>query len=193
MTAATPAAEPPRLRGDLAIWLVIGAELMTFGLMFLAFAFARSRDPALFEAGQARLDLHGGAINTVLLIGGSWCVAHAVDALRQGRRGVAGRWLAGSLAAAAGFLVLKGHEFAVKSAAGLDLETDTFWMFYWLLTGFHFLHVAAAAVLLGLVAWRMGQGAYGRGDVHAPETAAAFWHMVDLLWIVLFPLVYVMR
>ena len=193
MAAAALNGDAPRLRGDLAIWLVIAAELLTFGLLFVAYAFARSRDPALFDAGQAQLDLQGGAINTVLLIAGSWCVAHAVDALRHARRRAAGRWLAGALAAAAGFLALKASEFVARSAAGLDLETNTFWTFYWLLTGFHFLHVVAAAVLLLLVGWRLHQGAYGPGDVHAPETAAAFWHMVDLLWIVLFPLVYVMR
>lgn len=190
---AAAAAEAPRLRGDLAMWLVIGVEMLTFGLLFVAFAFARSRQPALFETGQAQLDLWAGAVNTVLLIAGSWCAAHAVDALRHDRRRAGGRWLLGGMACAGAFMLLKGQEFAVKHAAGLDLETDTFWTFYWLLTGFHFLHVAAAAVLLALVAWRLRCGAYGRHDVHAPETAAAFWHMVDLLWIVLFPLVYVMR
>jgi nitric oxide reductase NorE protein len=66
-------------------------------------------------------------------------------------------------------------------------------MFYLMLTGFHFLHVIAAMVFLVILLVKTLQGTYGRHDHHALETGAAFWHMVDLLWIVLFPLVYVMR
>ena len=65
----------PRLRGDLGVWLIILAELLTFGIFFVSYAFARSRDVAGFNAAQATLDLHSGAFNTVLLITGSWCVA----------------------------------------------------------------------------------------------------------------------
>lgn len=188
---AGPGRGPLRLRGDLAIWIVILMELATFALLFLSCAFARLREPAVFAQGQQQLDLRHGALNTALLIGGSWCVARAVHALRQGLPGL--RWLLAALACGAGFVGLKSAEFAHHLAAGINLSTDTFWMFYLLLAGFHYLHVVAALVLLALVAVQTARGAYGPHDVHAPETAAAFWHMVDLLWLVLFPLVYVMR
>lgn len=190
----SPAAVPlPRLRGDLALWFVIGAELLTFGLLFVAYAFARSREVALFDAAQATLDVGAGALNTAWLVTGSWCVARALRSLQaaDARRGR--RWLLGALACGGAFLVAKSIELGAKFAAGIDLTTNTFWMFYLMLTVFHYLHVAVAAVFLAVVAWHAGRGAYGPQRLNAPESAAAFWHMVDLLWIVLFPLLYVMH
>lgn len=183
----------PRLRGDLAVWLIILAELLTFGILFLCYAFARSQDVALFNASQLTLNLNSGALNTVLLITGSWCVVHAVEAVQEDKSGRGARWLVAALACGFGFAGLKVIEFSAKLEAGIDLSTNTFYMFYLLLTGFHFLHVIAAMVFLSLLLVKTMQGAYGRHDYHALETGAAFWHMVDLLWIVLFPLVYVMR
>lgn len=184
----------PRLRGDLAVWLVILAELATFGLLFATFAFARSRELALFTESQATLDLRFGAINTLLLVSGSAGVARAVQALREGRAAaVAGRWWLFALACGLGFLGLKGAEYADKFAAGIGLTTNTFYMFYILLTGFHFLHVLAAVVFIAVLGVQTRRGVYGPQRCHVPETGAAFWHMVDLLWIVLFPLVYVMK
>ncbi|MES2878719.1 MAG: cytochrome c oxidase subunit 3 family protein [Pseudomonadota bacterium] len=183
----------PRLAGDLAVWLIILAELMAFGILFLCYAFARSQDVALFNASQLTLDLNSGAINTVLLITGSWCVVHAVKAVQQDKSVRGARWLVAALACGFGFLGLKVVEFSAKMDAGIDLSTNTFYMFYLLLTGFHFLHVIVAMVFLAILLFKTWQGAYGRHEHHALESGAAFWHMVDLLWIVLFPLVYVMR
>lgn len=195
-TAITPnleAAPEPRLAGDLAVWLIIAAELLTFGLLFLSYAFARSLDVALFNESQLNLDLNAGAINTVLLITGSWCVARAVRAVRADQCPAAGRWLLAALLCGSGFVTLKAQEFAGKIDAGIDLSTNTFYMFYILLTAFHFFHVIFAMVFLAILWFKNRQGGYGSHDYHAMETGAAFWHMVDLLWIVLFPLVYVMR
>lgn len=193
MAQAAPA--PARhLIGDLAMWFIVGIEMLTFGLFFVVFAVARAQDPAVFRAGQATLDLDLGAINTVLLLTGSWCAARGVLALRQGGQKAGARWLWGAAGFGLAFLVAKGFEYRQKALAGYDLETDTFWMFYYVLTGFHFLHVAAATLILAAIAWLAPRrGWIGDGGVHAPETAAVFWHMVDLLWVVLFPLVYVLR
>lgn len=187
----TPAT--PVLVGDLAVWLIILAEMLAFCILFLSYAFARAKDAALFNASQSTLDLHSGAINTVLLITGSWCVVHAVHAARRDAPGTTARWLVAALACGAGFVALKWVEFSAKADAGIDLSTNTFYMFYFLLTGFHFLHVIAAMVFLVFLLIQTLQGAYGAHDCHALESGGAFWHMVDLLWIVLFPLVYVMR
>ena len=184
----------PRLRGDLGVWFVILLELLTFAILFVAYAFARNREPALFQAGQATLDLHSGALNTVLLITGSWCVARAVQAVRRDAVQAGARWLVGSLVCGAGFVVVKLAEYAGKAQAWADMgDDDTFYMLYFILTGFHFLHVVVGMLAIAYLWWRTRRGAYGRHDCHALETGAAFWHMVDLLWIVLFPLVYVLR
>ncbi len=182
-----------RLRGDFAVWLLILAELLTFALLFGSFAVARVLEPDVFAQSQATLDLRFGGINTFLLITGSACVALAVQSLREDLQRSALRWWGAAGACGLGFLALKSLEFSAKFAAGVDLTTNTFYMFYILLTGFHFLHVLVGVVFIAILSVRTWQGAYGPHDVHAPETGAAFWHMVDLLWIVLFPLVYVMR
>lgn len=175
------------------MWFVIGIEMLTFGLFFIVFAIARSREPALFHAGQASLNLHAGAMNTALLLTGSWCAARGVQAMRSGVSAASARWTGAAAACGAAFVVSKLVEYQLKLAEGKDLSTDTFFMLYYLLTGFHFLHVAAAVLALAVVAWLTQRRRWGAGDTHAPETVAAFWHMVDLLWVVLFPLVYVLR
>ena len=190
---AVRARAAPRLRGDLGVWLVILMELLTFAILFVSYAFARTRELDLFNASQATLNLHTGAINTVLLISGSACVASAVQAMGRDARGACARWLLGALACGSGFVGIKLWEYAGKMAEGVDLSTNTFYMFYLMLTGFHFLHVLVGLLALAWLWWRVQRGAYDSGDLHALETGAAFWHMVDLLWIVLFPLVYVMR
>ena len=182
-----------RLAGDLAVWLIILAELLAFGILFLSYAFARTVDVTLFNASQRTLDLESGAINTTLLITGSWCVVRAVQAVKRDASVIGVSWLGGALICGIGFSIIKLMEFSAKANAGIDLSTNTFFMFYILLTAFHFFHVLAAMVILTILLFKTHAGCYGSHDVHALETGAAFWHMVDLLWIVLFPLIYVMR
>ena len=186
-------AAAPRLEGDLAVWLIILAELLAFAIFFLSYAFARTRDVALFNASQQTLDLTFGGINTALLITGSWCVVRAIQAVKRDASGAGARWLVLALLCGSGFVVIKLMEYSAKFDAGLDLSTNTFYMFYFLLTGFHFFHVLAAMFFLMILLVKTLQGRYGSHDHHALETGGAFWHMVDLLWIVLFPLIYVMR
>lgn len=188
-----PTSNARHLPGDLAVWLIILAELLAFGILFLSYAFARTFDVALFNASQRTLDLNSGAINTALLITGSWCVVRAVQAVKRDASAVGVRWLGAALACGVGFVIIKLMEFSAKADAGIDLSTNTFYMFYILLTAFHFFHVLAAMVFLTILLFKTHAGRYGSHDVHALETGAAFWHMVDLLWIVLFPLIYVMR
>ncbi len=187
------ASSPPELRGDLAMWLLIGIEMLTFGLMFVVFAVARVRQPAVFAEGQAVLHLGAGALNTAVLLVGSWAVARGVHALRAGhtRGGVAG--LAGGALCGLFFLGSKALEYASLPGGDQDLSENPFFLLYFMLTGFHVMHVLAALLMLATLAWLARDGRWSRVDAHAPETVAAFWHMVDLMWIVLFPLVYVLR
>ncbi len=183
----------PRLAGDGVVWLLVLAELLTFGLLFVSFAFARWREPDVFAKGQAALSLHTGALNTLLLVAASWAAVRAVRAFEADRGGAGANWLLVALAGAIGFLVVKTHEFAGKVQAGFDWATDSFTMLYTLLTGFHYLHVLVGAIVFALL-WRKARaGAYGRANHMGPASGAVFWHMVDLLWMVLFPLVYVIR
>ena len=193
MTSAIEDSAEPRLAGDLAVWLIILAELLAFGIFFVSYAFARLQDVALFNASQTTLDLTYGGVNTALLITASWCVVRAIQAVKGGASTTGAGWLMAALACGGGFIGIKLTEYADKWAAGVDLSTNTFYMFYFLLTGFHFFHVLAAMVFLAILTAQTLRGRYGPDDVSALETGGAFWHMVDLLWIVLFPLIYVMR
>ncbi len=181
------------LPGDFAIWIFIFAELMVFGVFFLAFAFARAQNVELFNYYQQFLNRESGAANTVLLITSSYFVVQSVQAIRLGFNRQCTAWLMAALACGGGFLVLKTMEFAEKLSAGIGLSTNTFYMFYLSLTFFHFMHVIMGMVILTAVAIKAWRGAYTVQSHHGVETGASYWHMVDLVWIVLFPLVYVMR
>lgn len=191
--AETEPPTAPRLSGDLVIWLLILAELLTFGIFFMAYAFMRVGQVSLFNASQATLNLHTGGINTLLLITSSWAVARAVQSVRRDRNHTGANWLAVALMCGGSFLILKTLEYISKIQAGIDVSTNDFYLFYFMLTGFHYLHVIVGMVMLSLLWFFTRRGQYGRDNCHALETGAAFWHLVDLLWIILFPLVYVMR
>ena len=182
-----------RLPGDLAIWFFILAEMLVFAVFFLAYAFARARNVALFNESQLTLDLNSGALNTVLLITASGFVVLAVHAVKRNHSTTGAGWLAAGMACGLAFLVVKVLEYSAKFGAGITMSTNTFYMFYISLTFFHFMHVILGMVILGVLLVKTKQGAYGSHDYHTLESGAAYWHMVDLLWIVLFPLVYVMR
>ena len=180
--------------GDLAIWFFILAELLAFAVFFAAYAFARASDVALFNEMQQQVNRNLGALNTVFLITASWCVARAVAAVTQdGAHRLGSRWLLGAIFCGGGFLVVKMFEYSAKFGAGISLSTNTFWMFYLSLTFFHFMHVILGMVILTVLWMQTRKGCYGPGNANGLESGAAYWHMVDLVWIVLFPLVYVMR
>ncbi len=181
------------LPGDLAMWFFIFAELLVFGILFLGYAFARTNDVALFNASQMQLDRSSGLINTILLVTSSYFVVRAVECIRhdQGKRSA--RWLAVAIGCGSIFVVLKLLEFVGKYEAGITMSTNTFFMFYLFLAFFHFMHVILGMVILGAIAIKARKGGYSATDHAGVETGAAYWHMVDLVWIILFPLIYVMH
>jgi nitric oxide reductase NorE protein len=181
------------LPGDFAMWCFIYAELLVFGIFFLAYAFARTRNIELFNASQLELNRTSGAINTVMLITSSYFVVRAVQAIKQNHSRQCVRWLMAALGCGSIFVVLKLMEFSAKVEAGITLSTNTFYMFYLSLAFFHFMHVILGMVILAAVALKARKGGYSAHDHVGVETGAAYWHMVDLVWIVLFPLIYVLH
>lgn len=184
------ASTPP---GGLLIWLIVILEVFTFGVGLTAFLVMAADEPDAFAQGRASLNQTLGLVNTIVLITGGWWMANAIHALRHGARPAATRWSAAAMGAAAVFLVIKGVEYADKLAHGHTLRDGTFYTFYWLLTGFHFLHVATAFVLLALVTRGMARGAYDGGRHEDVETCGIFWHLCDLIWLLLYPVVYLLR
>lgn len=175
------------------MWCFILAELLVFGILFLAYAFTRAANVELFNASQLTLDRTSGVINTVLLISSSYFVVRAVDEIRRGCGKSCARWLVAAMALGGGFLVLKLVEFGAKVGAGVSMSTNSFYMFYLFLGFFHFMHVVLGMVILGAVALKAARGGYSAADHAGVETGASYWHMVDLVWIVLFPLIYILH
>lgn len=175
------------------MWIFILAELLVFGVFFAGYAFARRYNLELFNQYQQTLNRDIGAANTVILITGSLFVVLAVQAIRNNRVLPCRNWLLAAIGTGFLFLILKSIEFADKFAHGISLSTNTFYMFYLSLTFFHFMHVILGMVILAAVAWKTQHGAYSHINHTGVETGASYWHMVDLVWIVLFPLVYVIR
>lgn len=185
-----PTRYPP---GDLAIWIFILAELAIFGIAFVAYAFARMYNVELFNEYQQHLDRRSALANTLVLITSSYFVVRAVHAIREDNSRLCVRWLLAAMAMGALFLLIKGAEFAHHFALGINLSTNTFYMFYLFLAIFHFMHVIMAMIILAAVALKARRGGYSAREHTGVETGASYWHMVDLVWLILFPLVYVMH
>ena len=185
--------EAKLLPGDFAIWIFIFAELLVFGIFFLIYAVVRAQNVDLFNQYQNTLNREIGAINTLLLITASFFVVKAVHAIREGDLTSCANWLYASLGAGTGFLILKSTEFYTKFSAGISMDTNTFYFFYISLTFFHYLHVILGMIILVAVLIKTKRKKYTRQEHTGVETGASYWHMVDLVWIVLFPLVYIIR
>ncbi|HIP11549.1 MAG TPA: cytochrome c oxidase subunit 3 family protein [Arcobacter sp.] len=183
--------------GDFAIWIIIYIELLTFGLFFLGYIYSRRADVELFNASQLLLDQRAGFINTIILITSSYFVVKAVNAIKtmeiKKASIYAKNWLLGAISLGGIFLVIKMIEFIGKYQEGINLSTNKFFMFYFLLTMFHFLHVLLGMIILFNLYMKTKIQGYTAQDYQGLKTGASYWHMVDLLWIVLFPLIYIIR
>lgn len=185
--------EKEGLPGDLAIWFFIMAELLVFGVFFIVYVFVRSSNVELFNTYQLELHRIAGVINTMALITSSYFVAMGVHAIKNNNIKRTGTMLLLALAMGLVFLFVKGWEYSHVFGAGINLSTNTFYTFYISLTFFHFMHVIMGMVILGALYYYLKQGAYSAEEHRGIETGASYWHMVDLVWIVLFPLVYIIR
>jgi nitric oxide reductase NorE protein len=172
------------LPGELMIWVLIVSELLVFGAGLLVFMSLRAADPESFAASQDMLSRAMGAFNTVVLVTSGYFAAmasrHAGIDTRKTRL-----WLSGAFALGVVFLVIKFMEYAEKARHGINIETNEFFTFYYLLTGFHAMHVIAGLVIFALLIWKPARNTI--------EAGVSFWHMVDLVWVLLFPIIYLVR
>lgn len=173
------------LPGHPMMWILIGSELLVFGGALIAFSGARIGDPRGFAEAQNHLDRLAGVANVLVLLTSGYLAARAVAATRRGALPSARAWLAAAAGLGFVFLAVKGVEYADHLAKGLTIDSGAFFTLYYLITGFHALHVMLGLIFLALAArW---------SSVLNVETAAAFWHMVDLVWLLVFPVIYLVR
>ena len=182
-----------KLAGDEGGWLFISADISMFAVLFLLFMVERYRVVALFEGSRLQLDPALGVLNTLFLLSSSWLVALAVQCAREGKRAAVSRYLRLGMLVGAGFAVTKIYEYWHKASAGITLLTDDFFMFYFALTGLHFLHFAIGMVVLAVCWSKSRRDVMDERFVIWIESSGCYWHMVDLLWIVLFPMVYLLH
>jgi nitric oxide reductase NorE protein len=175
------------------VWVFIGADSVIFAILFLAFMQDRLKNPALFEASRHTLNMNLGGLDTLILLSSSWSVALAIQALKRDLVDRVPRYLVGGVLTGLMFVVSKSIEYFQKFAHGLTPGTNPFYMWYFTLTGMHLAHVLLGTSLLTFLWIRSLRGAFSSVHRAVPESVASFWHLVDLLWIVLFPLLYLMK
>ena len=189
----TERVKPRRLPGVDGVWVFIGADSVIFAILFLSFMQDRLKNPAVFEATRHTLNINLGGIDTLILLTSSWSVALAIQAIKRDLRDRVPRYLLGGVLTGLMFVVSKSIEYFQKFAHDITPGTDAFYMWYFTLTGIHLTHVVAGTSLLTFLWIRSRRGAWGSSRRAVPESVASFWHLVDLLWIVLFPLLYLMK
>jgi cytochrome c oxidase subunit 3 len=179
-----------REAATLGIWTFLATEVLLFGGLFTAYVIFRIKYPQLFYEGHLKLDRVLGAINTLVLIGSSLTVALGIGAIRVGKVRLLRVYLALTILLAGVFLGIKYVEYTAKFSHGLNPGTDIFFSLYFMLTGLHGIHVLAGMAVLSGVLYLAGKGKYSE-SYHTPvEISGLYWHFVDLVWIYLFPLLY---
>ncbi|MDY6859782.1 MAG: cytochrome c oxidase subunit 3 [Pseudomonadota bacterium] len=186
-----PAERPAKhIPGEEGIWVLIFGDMVVFAIFFVTFLVYKAGNPAAYEADQALLNPHLGLLNTLLLLTSSLFMAQAVRLARLGAK-EAPAMITATIVLGLGFVVVKAFEWGEKIRAGLTLTHSEFFTYYYMFTGIHLMHVLIG---LGLLLWlRSGCKPSEQYPVATFEGCGVFWHLVDLLWVVLFALLYLMK
>jgi cytochrome c oxidase subunit 3 len=207
MSAAAPAeqfddARQQREAATLGMWSFIATEILFFGVLFAGYAICRIKFPEAFKEGSRHTDMLMGTLETADLLISSCAIAIAVREVQLGGERIAGWLVSGTALLGLAFLVMHGFEYAAEYHEGLipglhytqtgprASPMQLFFCLYYFITGFHSLHVLIGVVLLCIMAWRTFKRQFDQ-DYHTPlELSALYWHLVDLVWIFVFPLMY---
>lgn len=190
---STNRVKPRRLPGVDGVWVFIGADSVIFAILFMSFMQERLKNPDVFETSRQTLNMHLGGIDTLILLTSSWSVALAVQAMKRDLVDREPLLLLGGAVTGLMFMVSKAIEYFQKFAHGITPGTNPFFMWYFTLTGIHLIHVVVGTSMLTYLWIRSRRGTYDHLHKAVPESVASYWHLVDLLWVVLFPLLYLMK
>ena len=180
--------------GEPGIWVLLFGDMMVFTVLFTVYLHQRGIHPALFAESQGALNRALGATNTLVLLTSSILVVYATRALRRPElRYLARRLTLGGVLVGSCFVVIKAFEYHEKIAAGITPSTNEFFMYYFVLTGLHLAHVIIGLIVLTVLSTLARKPEPTKTHIAFFEGGACFWHMVDLLWIVIFPLVFLVR
>jgi len=174
--------------GRLAVWWVLASEVVIFGGLLGTYIMHRLGHPEWAEAA-AHTQTWIGATNTFVLLTSSFTAVLAHQAAERGNGKEAAKLLGFTILGALTFLVIKSFEWANEISHGYTITANTFWSFYYTAAGLHALHVIAGAIIMGVVA----VDAYRGRELHRVELIGIYWHFVDVVWIFLFPLLYIAK
>ncbi len=182
------------------MWLFLFTELILFGGLFILYAVYLARYPQEFVSAGTELDVRFGAGNTLVLLTSSLFVAMSITALRRGAKGLTQCLLAGTIVSAAIFMINKYFEWSAKINHGIYPGSEhlkelapgemVFFNIYYVTTGLHGLHVVIGALLILWTMLMIARGKVTGEDWVLLENAGLYWHLVDLIWIFIFPLYY---
>lgn len=177
--------------GALSMWFFIVGDLLIFGVYFMSYMYYRGQNQELFLQSQRSLNQGIGVINTVVLLTSSLFVALGTETARAGKMDDASRLIGLAIASGAAFPVLKLVEWIPKISAGMTAGENLFFTFYYVMTGLHLCHVLLGLVILTFVMRELQIS--NKPNITFVETGAIYWHMVDLLWLILLAVFYLMR
>ena len=174
--------------GGILLWIIIFLELITFGALLIAMAYYSTQEPEIFHTSRLQLNSTIGTINTIFLIVSGFFMAASVHYLKLNELKKSSLYLKLTMLGGVLFLILKSFEYAHKIEMGLTIGHNTFYTFYWLLTLFHVIHVIVGLVILVSVYFGLKKEKLTT-EVEDVEARAAFWHMCDLIWLLLFTII----
>ncbi|MBW2315103.1 MAG: cytochrome c oxidase subunit 3 [Deltaproteobacteria bacterium] len=168
-----------------------------FSMLFFCFFQQRGNDLATFQSSALSLDVVSGAINTVVLLTSSLMMVLALEAYRKSKFELTCRFLLFAVLLGGIFSLNKLFEYGSKLGEGITPISNDFFMYYFVLTGMHFLHVLVGMIVLAYFLLRIRRGLHSNNQLDMPgkeslEGSANYWHMVDLIWIMIFPLLYML-
>lgn len=171
------------------LWFIL-ADIVVFFMIFADFMLQRGKQTALFDQSAAVMNLPLGVLNTLILITSGLFVVFAVNAAKAGRQKATRHWLLLSMIVGSGFALTKWLEWSDKLGQGITMYTNDYYMYYYTLTGAHFVHFVGGMATLAILWLMAGREPVNGRMCNLIESGAMYWHMVDLLWIFLFPMLY---
>ncbi|GAA2782963.1 cytochrome c oxidase subunit 3 [Mycolicibacterium pallens] len=189
MTAAS-ATTGRRIPGEAGTWVFLLGDMLVFAAFFATFMVERSKAPEVFDAARKTLHVNIGLVNTLVLLTSSLFVVAAIGALRTGLRSTAAQALVTAAGCGVVFVALKVTEYVLLVQDGHTAGVNHFYLYYFILTGLHLLHVCIGILVLVLMLTQTRRTELSATRLAVIEGGGCFWHLVDLLWIVLFPLLY---
>lgn len=188
-----PEVHAQRIPGNKGIWVGIFCVLVEFTLLFSVYFIARVHNPEEFRIGPDRLSTRAGVAITLFLLASGYCMVKAVEVIRINHHRTAALWVFAALLLGLGYPVIKYFEINWYIDNGIGGQAGIFYGTYYYLTLNHLVHVSWGLMGLIYVGARTALGGYSAKNYSGLEAAAMYWHTTDILWLVIFPLFYVLR